>query len=172
MFENCSVCEKENPGPHQPGVQFKYEGLAFTVSKLGDECIDCAGHREREFFDRFGAELIERCDDGTFGVNWEYYVDKKHERRSGDNMNVIGMLLVALGVFSYQASGNWEITTTQNHPIHINPFGGSFFVRREDAEEYARLDLAGTLYRWEVRHIAEVVYKDEVLAPTPATVDV
>jgi len=153
MSDQCFICEEREPGGPQD-IIFEYRGLNFTVFKNGTKCSDCVESRYQQLFDELNPKLLE-LGEGGFQVNWSSYEDRSRQTD----------LLQALDVLSHERQGNWEIMAPG--PVALLPrssgMGELYFTSREEAEGYARATRANTQFRWELRHIGEVISKDEVL---------
>lgn len=148
--------------------------LAATFS--GFECFECARSRIQDFFEKFEGNLVKVGPGRPFlsidetwliEVDWAYYLLIRR-RINDEDLRGANEVLLALGVFSLQAKGNWMHFTRQMLPMNPSEHTASrfYFSAKEDAQSYGRLAFADD-YRWGgLYQIGEVVssLKEEVLA--------
>ena len=126
-------------------------------------CADCAKDEWIKDFEENAKEFVSEVN-GKPKVNWRHYNEHFAMGRFHDQKERLHSLLIGLGILSLQAKGNWEIVA--DGPIGLNPrafLSYLYFTQKEDAIEFARLEKGGTLYQWDIRRIAEVIRKDDVL---------
>lgn len=161
-IERCVEC-KENISGKPEDIEFVYNGMKFRVFKSGMECVECVKKQTIRNFKEFAQDFVSLLDDGSIKVDWSQYMKIREERRSDERINRINDILYSLGVFSLSVKGNWEIVTDLSS---LNPrlfFMNLYFVKKEDAIKYARLRWGGTLYSWQVRHIDEIISKEDIM---------
>ncbi len=166
MKHTCYKCKKYAGGPRV--IVFEYKGMAAHVFKDGMTCEECEKKQWKDHYEndirRFVGDLVSVSDGKTI-VDWTAYHKVFSERRSEGLKDRVNYFLMDVGIFSVYSERNWEIVSAG--PIGLNPrtFGATYlyFVRKEDAIEYARLERGRTLYNWEIRHIDKVIPKDKIV---------
>jgi hypothetical protein len=155
MERFCIFCQKNRAGEPKD-ISFEYEGFSFTIFKDGLTCIECAKRMHIEMFTKFGKELVKK-EGGKVKVNWSHFVETEQQAREGTFSEVklhrIIEILITLNVLSYDREGNWDIITSAGFSLvpfyYIFPI---YFIREEDAMEYAQIALKNTS-NWRVIHI-------------------
>lgn len=103
-------------------------------------------------------ELIS-LNNGHIRVNWKIFCE--------DNVNMYD-ILSSLDIFSLAPENSYAIIFNAGGVI-LNPRSMLgifvlFFTREEDAIEYARINLSGTLYYWSIIHIDHRKHTDKTLS--------
>ena len=171
-MENSEKCRSCKTRPQEPcaHITHSYKGLTFFIFKNGFTCTFCAIHESQKLYDELAPRFLELTprSRGRYGksvhVHWNRYVEA-HRHLSDFNREADRLLrlLEQIGVLSWEPKNSWDIVTgnlslaPSLHVAHL------YFTRREDAEAYARANLGNTQYSWELRLIADVVSKHEVL---------
>lgn len=163
MSKKCYRC-KENEAKEKYGnISFSYQGMRVKIFRVGGLCKECAKAEWLEDFEKNAKEFIDMVN-GKPKVNWKRYHEYFKMRHSHDKKEKFHSLLVDLNILSSLAQGNWEIVAYG--PIGISPRSFAsylYFIKKEDAIEFARLENGRTQYSWEIHHIDEVIPKQRVL---------
>jgi len=159
----CYQCKKNKAGKPSHTVTLSYQMMEVNVFNIGGLCYTCLETDWIEEFKQNAEEFITAVG-GKVKVDWQGYNKHFAMGRFHDQKERFHSILTDLGILSPEAQGNWEIVA--DGPIGINPRASLsylYFVRKEDAVEFARLEKARTLYHWEIHHIDEVISKQEVI---------
>lgn len=165
MVRICDECKK-NIAEGSKVISFIHNNLEFTIIRWQFYCAGCARRECIERFDNFNNRynLVFKEGDET-KVNWELYVEA-WETKILEKMSDI---LMDLGILSLKREGCWNVVTFSS--IGLNPWFIKqfylYFVRKEDAIEFARLKYSNTVYDWMLRQITKdghyTLNKEEVL---------
>lgn len=157
MPGKCFRCKtKEAGGPSS--IELQHGSIVLRGFKSGMECDDCAREGIIRNFEE-GAGRIISDSGGQVNVNWLVYASQKGEVK--DKMT---SALLAAGIFSLSALGNWDISTDH---LGLNPSYATmyvYFTREQDARHFAIAEFGDTMYGWSIRQIGKVVPKSEVLS--------
>ena len=154
MERVCSKCKK-NIAEGPKDISFSYDGFDFTIFKNGLTCFECAKNDHVESFEEFGRKFIKK-EGNKIKVDWQAYIDV--DLKIWPDME--DSILTSLGILSYNPKGNWEITS--DGTLSMNP-RRLYFTNKDDVITFARLKYSNTLYKWEIKHIDEVLTRKEVL---------
>ncbi len=124
----CNNCKKSEAGK-AAWINIEYKGVSAKVFKDGNFCIECTEKKFARDADCFDSFFIVK--DGEIKVLWRFY-DLLQQKEKACRV------LLALGVFSHKAEGNWNVVSKD--PLGLNPkvsFSYLYFTRYEDAFSYA-----------------------------------
>ena len=159
----CYRCKQNSAGKYKD-ISFTYLDMTVKIFKDGLTCEKCAKEAWIENFEENAKEFILIFYGGKPAVNWSHYTDFFSEGRFSDQKAKLHDILIGFRILSLQPEGNWEIVA--DGPIGLNPrayLSYLYFVNKEDAIEFARLQFPNTLYGWEIHLISQVIEKKEVL---------
>jgi hypothetical protein len=158
MADKCYLCQR-NEASDWKEMSFVYDGINFSPIKFPGTCEDCEKKNVIERFEKFGREFIS-LKDGKVKIDWKFFSEAYwHERDSH-----LIRILQDMGIFSYKAEGNWELVSVGVCWLGPVKTGGPlYFTREEDIKEFARLNYATVLYRWQIRQIGKVMSRREIL---------
>ncbi len=159
----CWECKNNEADIGVKNVSFRYQDMEVKTKYFGAWCAGCAEAKWVKKFEENAQEFITAID-GKPKVEWQRYHKHFGEGHFHDQKEILHVLLVDLGVLSYQTKGNWEIVA--DGPIGLNPrahLSYLYFTRGEDATEFACLMIGRTSYGWEIRHIDEVISKNDII---------
>ncbi len=162
MAKSCPKCrEKLSETPER--VVFPYEGLGLSVLKNGFECASCKRKEYEDKVDKYSQDFIGLQGPHPPEINWQMYIDEHSDKEKEELTDI----LLAIGILSIESKDSWEIVDGSSRTIGLNlglPSSGSYFYfkRKKDALQYACL-IYDDHYKWEARHIGEVVSRDEAL---------
>ncbi|MFH0906775.1 MAG: hypothetical protein ABIC36_03525 [bacterium] len=157
MSEMCK-CGKETTYVKKD-VFFSYKSLRFHFARPLEECNGCARKKAISDFDEH-CDGIVITDKEKVIVNWALYL----EQDISVQQKITGSLL-KIGILSETASGNWEIfsMTGKMGPSEDDNGAPIYFKQKEDVFVLAQSAYSNVLYDWEIRRIAEVILRSEVL---------
>lgn len=161
--ELCCKCKKNRAGEYKD-ISFNHLEMTVKISKDGLTCEKCARETWIENFEENAKEFILILYGGKAAVNWPSYHKHFTEGRFPDQKEKFHGILIDLGILSLQPEGNWEIVA--DGPVGLNPrayLSYLYFINKEDAIEFAKLQFPNTLYRWGIHLISQVIEKEEVL---------
>lgn len=167
--KKCSCKKNITGGPRD--IRFKYKGFSFEIFKHGFICKECAKKRFIKLLDDYilksHSKLIQR-EDSELKIDWKLYCELTTGIRSGTYSEqreyAIDDVLLSLKIFSFSSRGNYDIVDSVG--IRLTPSAGVagsfYFMRRQDAIDYAKAKLQNTMYGWSIRQIGEVIISSEV----------
>lgn len=152
MVDKCIFCKKNKSGEAKK-ISFEYKGFKFSSFKDPSTCEECEKKEVIRRFETFGRKFIS-LENGKLKINWKFFSEAYwHER---DNHLI--RILQDMGIFSYNAEGNWELVSPG--VCWLNPVksaGPLYFTRQEDVVEFARLNYTKASYYWQIRQIGKVI---------------
>ncbi len=164
MSDNlCYNCKKNRAGKPGHMTSFVFQMMEVNVCNIGGFCIECVKNEWIDNFKRNAEDFISVVS-GKLKVDWPEYSKHFKMGRFHDQKESFHSILVNLGILSREAKGNWEVVTYG--PIGLNPrahMAYFYFIHKEDAVEFSRLEKARTAFGWEIHHIDEVISEEEVL---------
>jgi hypothetical protein len=134
-----------------------------NVFKDGTTCPECEKANWIKSFQRYCKDIILSVD-GKVKINYEKYDQAIRMHRDVDIKHIIHGALLDLGFLSLNSTGNWNIMS--DCFLGLNPKAGMlylYFTKKEYATEFARYELSGTRYGWEIQHISETINKEDIL---------
>jgi len=160
MIESCKHCHRK-PAGEAKEISFLYEGAEVTVFKNGLICKDCLIEKWKEGFKAHTQTFVSVSEAG-FQVDWAAYFQFISEYPTKGSL--VNDFLQEIGVLSRRAQGNWELVTSD--ATNLNPRAYLillYFVRKEDAIEFARTQYGDSVYSWKIHRVSEVITKKEVM---------
>lgn len=166
----CKICKQHEAPGKEWMVTFNYEGMIFSIKRFGAACLECEKKPIINKYLKYCRGLVKPAADiGLPEIDWQIYLDLVDFKPTVYDYDMdisisVTEILMAVGIFSRQKSGHWEIR---------EKFGGSlnphltciplYFVRKEDAVAVARLKWKEHPYDWEIVSYGEVTPSKEVL---------
>ncbi len=156
----CFSCKKATAYP-EGEFTFEHASIVFRVPREGHNCDGCEEQQLIERYENFGKEILSGDEEKKSVVDWKKFDEVSRSRRA-ERAEVYINFLRAIGILSRESRQNWELVAPGVALLNPTAFGPLYFTRKQDVCAYALYTYGKALYPWEIRHITEVITREEV----------